>query len=214
MIRITCADDADLWKQVTLVTPTPRLPRASRGLSSRKVALLAAAAALGLGGCAGTGVDAQTNAQYQAGVGANVRSGSIQLFNALAVDNGDGTATFSAAILNRDDTPAKLTGASALASDGSAVKATTAPAIIDAGQMFNTGKAAAVILADKKLVAGQYVTVKLTFDGGRTVSVEAPVVARSAIYDEVATDAGGDSGATKAPEPAQANEPEPAPAAH
>jgi len=150
-------------------------------------------------------MDAQTNAQYQAGVGANVRSGPIQLFNALAVDNGDGTATFSAAILNRDDTPAKLTGASAQSSDGSPVKATTAPAIIAAGQAFNTGKAAAVILADKDLQAGEYVTVKLTFDGGREVSVEAPVVARSAIYDDVATDAGGESGAEKAPASTPAN---------
>lgn len=150
-------------------------------------------------------MNAQTNAQYQAGVGANVRSGSIQLFNALAVDNGDGTATFSAAILNRADTPAKLTGATARGSDGSAVEATTAPAIVDPGQLFNTGKAGAVILQDKELTAGEYVTVKLTFNGGRSVKVEAPVVARSAIYDEVATDAGGDSGATVpagAPEPA------------
>ncbi len=189
------------------MTPTPRLARTSRRLAPR-MALLVVTAALGVGGCAGTGMNAQTNAQYQAGVGANVRSGSIQLFNALAVDNGNGTATFSAAILNRADTPAKLTGATALGSDGSKVVATTAPAIIDAGQLFNTGKPGAVILQDKELAAGEYVTVKLTFSGGRTVSVEAPVVARTAIYDEVATDAGGDSGAETtvpagAPEPAE-----------
>ncbi|HKY56621.1 MAG TPA: hypothetical protein VJL80_01110 [Aeromicrobium sp.] len=193
------------------MTPKPRLAR-----TSRRLALAAATAAIGLAGCAGTGVDAQTNAQYQAGIGANVRSGSIQLFNALAVDNGDGTATFSAAILNSDDTAAKLTRASARASDGSKVTATTAPAIIDAGRMFNTGKAGAVILADKQLEAGEYVTVKLVFDRGRTVSVEAPVVARTAIYDDVATDAGGESGADKAPAgTVPEGAPEPAePAAH
>lgn len=190
------------------------MPRLAR--TSRRLAIVAAAAALGLGGCAGTGMDAQTNAQYQAGVGANVRSGSIQLFNALAVENGDGTATLSAAILNRADTPAKLTGATARGSDGSAVKATIAPAIVDPGQLFNTGKAGAVILQDKELQAGEYVTVKLTFDGGRSVSVEAPVVARNAIYDEVATDAGGDSGAEGSAETTvPAGAPEPAePAAH
>ncbi|HJR90746.1 MAG TPA: hypothetical protein VJ782_11375 [Aeromicrobium sp.] len=178
--------------------------------------MLVATTAIGLGGCAGTGQDAQTNAQYQPGIGANVRTGSIQLYNALAVDNGDGTATFSAAILNRGTTPAKLTGASARASDGSDVNATTAPAIVDAGQMFNTGKAGAVILEDKKLTAGEYVTVKLNFDRGRAVSVEAPVVARNAIYDEVATDAGGESGpANGAETTVPAGAPEPAePAAH
>jgi hypothetical protein len=173
------------------VTPTPRLARTSRPLAPG-LALLAATAALGLGGCSGTGTDAQTNAQYQAGVGANVRSGPIQLYNALAVDNGDGTATLSAAILNRDASPAKLKSADASASDGSTVDVQTAPAIIDVGQTFDTGKAGAVILADKRLEPGEYVTVKLTFDGGRKVSVEAPVVARKAIYDEVATDAGGE----------------------
>jgi copper(I)-binding protein len=178
--------------------------------------LLAAAAAIALGGCAGTGTDAQTNAQYQAGIGANVRTGTIQLYNALAVDNGDGTATFSAAILNRDDAAAKLTGASAKASDGSKVDATTAPAIIDAGQLFNLGKTGAVILTNEELAAGDYVTVKLAFNGGRTVSVEAPVVARTAIYDGVATNAGGDSAATTSPDTTvPAGAPEPAePATH
>ena len=71
-------------------------PRPAR--TSHRLAALAAIATLGLAGCAGTGMDAQTNAQYQPGIGANVRSGSIQLFNALAVDNGDGTATFSMSI--------------------------------------------------------------------------------------------------------------------
>lgn len=175
------------------MTPTPRLAR-----TSRRLALAVAAVSISLAGCSGTGVGAQTNAQYQAGVGANVRTGSIQLYNALAVDNGDGTATFSAAILNRDTTPAKLSGATASASDGSKVTATTAPAIIDAGQAFDTGKAGAVILADKKLEAGEYVTVKLTFDGGRSVSVDAPVVARSSVYDGVATNAGGESAAPPA----------------
>ena len=182
------------------MTPTPRLPSTPRRIATG-AALLAATAALGLGGCSGTGVDAQTNAPYQAGVGANVSTGAIQLYNALAVDNGDGTATLSAAILNRDNTPAKLKDANATASDGSSVGVQTAPAIIDAGQMFNTGEAGAVIFADKKLTAGEYVTVTLTFDGGRKVTVEAPVVARTAIYDDVATNAGGESGTQEAPTP-------------
>lgn len=193
------------------MTPTPRLPR-----TSRRLVVVTAAAVLGLGGCTGTGMDAQTNAQYQAGIGANVRSGSIQLFNALAVDNGDGTATFSAAILNRGETPAKLQRAEAVASDGSDVDVTGGPAIVGAGQLFNTGKAGVVILEDEELEAGEYVTVKLSFDGGRTVIVDAPVVARTAIYDEVATNGGGDSGTENPPAttPPAAENRAPAPAAH
>lgn len=189
------------------MTTSRPLARAPHRLSA-----LAAVAALSLAGCAGTSYDAQTNAQYQPGVGANVRTGSIQLYNALAVDNGDGTATFSAAILNRDDTSAKLTGATAKASDGTKVDVTTAPAIVGAGKVFNTGKAGAILLSDKKLTAGDYVTVSLTFNGGRKVRVDAPVVARNAIYDDVATGPGGEAPTKETPtkSPAVVN---PAPAA-
>jgi hypothetical protein len=144
---------------------------------------------------------AQTNAQYQPGVGANVRTGTIQLYNALAVDNGDGTATFSAAILNRDTTSAKLTKASAKESNGSKVDVTTAPAIIGAGQVFNTGKAGAVLLKDKKLGSGDYVTVTLAFNRGRHVRVDAPVVARTSVYDDVATGPGGEEPTTASATP-------------
>lgn len=176
------------------MTLSRSLARAPRRLSA-----VAAVVALSLAGCAGTSDDAQTNAQYQAGVGANVRTGSIQLYNALAVDNGDGTATFSAAILNRDNTSAKLTGASAKASDGSKVEVTTAPAIVGAGEVFNTGKAGAVLLSGKKLTSGEYVTVSLKFNRGRKVKVDAPVVARNAIYDDVATGPGGETPAKASP---------------
>ena len=119
--------------------------------SARLLAAAAVAATIGLSGCSGTGDDAQTNQQYQAGVGANVRTGAIQLFNALAVDNGNGTATFSAAVLNTTAKPTKLTAATAKGSDGSAVTATIAPAIVGPGALFNTGKPGAVVLSDKKL---------------------------------------------------------------
>jgi hypothetical protein len=160
--------------------------------SARLLTSAAVLATLGLSGCAGTGVDAQTNEQYQAGVGANVRTGAIQLFNALAVDNGNGTATLSAAILNTTNEAARLTAATAKDANGSAVATTLAPAIVGAGQMFDTGKPGAVLLTSKKVTAGDYVTVKLTFSGGHSVTVDAPVVPRTAIYDKVAGGSGGE----------------------
>ncbi|MFL6089478.1 MAG: hypothetical protein ACJ71Z_04990 [Aeromicrobium sp.] len=165
----------------------------SRAHSPRRLAATAAVAVVALGGCSGTGMDAQTNAQYQSGVGANVRTGSIQLYNALAVDNGDGTATFSASILNRDETAVKLTGATAKSADGSDVDVTTAPAIVGPGKVFNAGKAAAVLLAGKHVAAGDYVKVSLKFNHGRSVTVDAPVVARTAVYDDVASGPGGEA---------------------
>jgi len=160
--------------------------------SVRLLTAVAAVAALGLTGCAGTGMDAQTNAQYQPAIGANVRTGAIQLFNALAVDNGNGTATFSAAVLNTTTDPAKLAGATARTSSGATVKAIIAPAIVGAGRIFDTGKPGALVLSSPKLTAGDYVTVKLTFSGGKSVTVDAPVVGRNATYTSVANAPGGE----------------------
>ncbi len=160
--------------------------------STRLLTSVAAVAAFGLGGCAGTGVDAQTNAQYQPAIGANVRTGAVQLFNALAVDNGNGTATFSASVLNTTTEPAKLTGATARTSTGAPVKAIIAPAIVGAGRMFDTGKPGALVLSSPKLTSGDYVTVKLNFSGGNSVKVDAPVVSRNATYEGVANAPGGE----------------------
>lgn len=168
------------------MTPVRPLSTSARLLTS-----VAAIAALGLGGCSGTGMEAQTNAQYQAGIGTNVRTGAIHLYNALAVDNGNGTATFSAAVLNTTEKPATLTGATAKSAGGT-VTATIAPAIVGKGRLFDLGKPGAVVLASPKLSAGNYVTVKLTFSDGHSVAVDAPVVTRTAIYEGVATSPGGE----------------------
>lgn len=168
--------------------------------AARLLAAVAVLATLGLSGCAGTGVDAQTNEQYQAGVGANVRTGAIQLFNALAVDNGNGTATLSAAILNTTNQSARLAAASAKGAKGVTITTTLAPAIVGAGQMFDAGKPGTVLLTSKKLTAGDYVTVKLTFSGGHSVTVDAPVVARTSIYDNVAGGSGGEEVPVKSAE--------------
>ena len=176
------------------MTPRPRLARTSRRVAPG-VALLAA---LGLGACSGTGVDAQTNAQYQAGVGANVRSGAIQLYNALAVDNGDGTLTLSAAVLNTTTKPVKLIDVETGPQPEGAVGGW--PLIVGAGQLKDIGKSGTVIIESKKLTAGEYVKVKLTFSGKNTVSVDAPIVARTAIYDNVATSGGGEERPVKSVE--------------
>ena len=161
--------------------------------SARLLTSVAAVAALGLGGCAGTGVDAQTNAVYQPTVGANVRTGAIQLFNALAVDNGNGTLTLSAAVLNTTTQPVKLVSADIDAPDQKTNSGIgTLPLIVGAGQLKDIGKSGTVIIDSKRIKAGDYVKVKLSFSGKNSVSVDAPIVARTAMYDSVATSGGGE----------------------
>jgi hypothetical protein len=155
-------------------------------------ATLLAATVLALAGCSGTGVDAQTNQQYQAGVGANLRTGQVQLYNALAVDNGDGTATLSTVIVNTTDETQKLDAALAAATDsGEQVGVQSAPAIIGPRDSLNTGPAATVVLTGGTVEAGDYVTVTLAFDRAGEVTIDAPVVTRTEMYSEVAEKAGG-----------------------
>lgn len=152
---------------------------------------LAIAATLALAGCTATGNDAQTNQQYQPGVGTNLRTGQVQLYNALAVDNGDGTATLSTLVLNTTEDTQKLDSALATTGDNVPVGVETAPAIIGPRDTFNTGPAATVLFTGDAVQPGNYVTVTLTFDEAGDVTIEAPVVARTEMYDDVATTQGG-----------------------
>jgi hypothetical protein len=155
-------------------------------------ATLFAATAVALAGCTGTGFDAQTNQQYQAGVGANLRTGQVQLYNTLAVDNGDGTATLSTVIVNTTDETQKLEAVNAtVTGGGEPVDFEAAPAIIGPGASFNTGPAATVMLTGGVVEAGDYVTVTLAFDRAGEVTIEAPVVTRTEMYAEVAKEPGG-----------------------
>ena len=151
---------------------------------------LLTATVIALAGCSGTGVDAQTNQQYQPGAGANLRTGQVQLYNALAVDNGDGTATLSTVIVNTSERTQKLDAASATTADGSPVESQIGPAIIGAGDSFNTGPEATVVFRGD-MTAGDYVTVTLAFNRAGDVTLDAPVVSRTEMYADVAESPGG-----------------------
>ena len=166
-------------------------------MTLRRVRRLAAPAVLvvatvALSGC-GAGNEVQTNQQYQAAIGANLRTGEVQLFNALAVDNGDGTATVSTVIVNTTDQDQKLGSATATTLDGTTVPVESATATVPANGTFNTGTDATVVLKSKDVKAGGYVELTLSFDGAGDVRIEAPVVARTDMYSGVAEKATADS---------------------
>ena len=154
-------------------------------------AILLAATALALSACSGTGIGAQTNQQYQAGVGTNLRTGQVQLYNALAVDNEDDTATVSAVIVNTSEDTQKLDAVSATTADGTSIESRTAPAIIGPGDSFNTGPAATIVLTGGAVKAGDYITMTLAFDKAGEVTIDAPVVTRTEMYSDVAESPGG-----------------------
>jgi hypothetical protein len=156
--------------------------RRARRLAAPAIVVIATVA---LAGC-GAGNEVQTNQQYQAAVGANLRTGQVELFNALAVDNGDGTVTVSAVIVNKTDQDQKLGSATATTLDGTTVPVQSATATVPANGTFNTGTDATVLLKSKDVKAGGYVELTLSFDGAGDVRIEAPVVARTDMYSSVA----------------------------
>lgn len=168
----------------------------TRRLAAASTLLLA----LSLSGC-GTGGEAATNQQYQPGVGANLRTGDVQLYNALLVASDDGTMALSAGLLNTTDTAQTLESVSIALKDGGAavdvepsVDVSLAP-----GSLFTIGRAGEVAGVEASdLQSGRYATVTLSFSGAGDITIEAPVVARSETYAAVAEEpAASDEEATE-----------------
>lgn len=129
----------------------------------------------------GTNFSAQTNQQYQAGVGANIRTGDVQVFNALFVDNGDGTATFSGAVLAAEDDES-LTEVST--KGGKAAFA--GPVDVAKGELVTLGAEGELIVTLGDTPVGGHVEVTLTSKTGSSVTADAPVVDRTSTYESVA----------------------------
>lgn len=154
----------------------------------RRCAALAASATalLALAGC-GTNFSAQTNQPYDAAVGSNERGGKVQVLNALFVDNTDDTATFSATLINKDTNAHRLTAVTATTEDGTTVAAELdEPVELKSQTPYTPGKSGDIRLTGT-FPKGGFVKLTLEFDGAAPVTINAPVVTRTAMYDDVAT---------------------------
>jgi len=148
---------------------------------------LATTALLALGAC-GTGFSAQTNQVYQAGTGANHR-GEMDVLNTLLVSNDDGSATLSAGIVNNSKDVQELTGVTATTLDDKPLEVSSTDKYVSLpvdslttiGGVADAGGFAIL----KGATAGAYVKVTLTFGDAAPVTIEAPVVARTAEYESV-----------------------------
>lgn len=151
-------------------------------------ASLTLAASLGLTAC-GTGGDAQTSQQYQPGIGANVRTGEVQVYNGLLVANTDDTYSLSAGLLNTTDTEQTLESVtvSPLSGEGSVTAEPAVPVELAPRQLFTVGRAGELADIDGSAVElGRYAELTLTFSGAGEVDISVPIVARNASYADVA----------------------------
>lgn len=151
----------------------------------RLAATFAATALLALSAC---GFEAQTNQQYQAAVGANSH-GDVDVLNALLVANKDGSATVSAAFVNKTDDEQGLSSVTVATLAGAElpVRGLRSLLPIPVGTLTNLGFAtdAGGFVVTEGAEAGYYVKVTFNFTDAAPVTIEAPVVARTADYDKV-----------------------------
>lgn len=151
---------------------------------------LAAVAPFALSAC-GTSFGAQTNQQYQAGIGANLRTGPVEVYNGLFVDNGDGTATFSGALLSTEDQTIE-----SLTVNGQP-KRLAKPISLRGGQLLTLGPNGLIVVKGDGIKAGFYATIDFAARPGGDVSVQVPIVERTSEYDSVAKRAGGSAAPTQ-----------------
>ena len=153
----------------------------------------AAAALLALGAC---GFEAQTNQVYQAAAGANSH-GDVDVLNAVLVANEDGSATVSAGFVNNTKDEQALSNVTVTTMDGKelVVRGLRSLLPLPTGRLSSLGYAsdAGGFRVTKGAEAGYYVKVTFTFSnsehptkpGAASVTIEAPVVARTAEYDKI-----------------------------
>jgi hypothetical protein len=139
-------------------------------------AVVAPLAAVVMSGC-GVNFDAQTDQPYNPAAGVDDRSGSVDVLNALIVSGSDGSGAFVATLVNNSQSKGDtLKGLSGVGAD-TAVKATapTTTAIAPNG-VLNLAASGPVDVTGKRVVAGNFVNLRLSFDNGKAITLKAPVV--------------------------------------
>lgn len=148
---------------------------------SRRVAIatVALVSPFALAAC-GTSFGAQTNQQYQAAVGADLRQGALQVYNGLFVDNGDGSATFSGGLLSRDGDQT-IDSVTIEPSGGTSVSFDLAtPIELTEEVLYTAGSLGEIVATLDGVTAGTYVALTIN-----DATINVPVVERTAMYDSV-----------------------------
>jgi hypothetical protein len=131
-----------------------------------------------LGACA-----YQTDQVYQPAVGVNDRSGTVDVLAAVVVSGSDGSGTFIASLVNKDQsqpvTLVSVTGPSGVKTQ------LVAPVKVAPDTLVNLADLGAASVSGDGVQAGSFVRLKLQFDNGQQTTVNAPVVDRTEEYSGV-----------------------------
>lgn len=147
----------------------------------RRLAALAMVLALPTLGACGFGY--QTDQVYQPAVGANSRSGDVDVLGAAVVSGSDGSGTFIATLVNKDlEDPATLT--SITGEDGLKLQIVK-PLKVEADDALNLAPLGAVSVSGDSVKAGGYTRLTLEFDTGQKTEINVPVVNKDEEFSEV-----------------------------
>ena len=141
--------------------------------------LAAAALALGVPALSSCSVsfDAQTDAVYNAAVGVDDRSGSVDVLNALVVSGTEGSGTVVATFVNNDSqNDDSLKGVAGAGEDSSLQVTPGGSTDIIAGGLLSLAEEGEVEVRGERVVPGNFVEITFSFDRGEPVTVKAPVV--------------------------------------
>jgi hypothetical protein len=144
-----------------------------------------------LSSCATGNFDAQTDQPYNPAVGVDARDGSVDVLNALIVSGSNGSGTLVSTLVNNDESkPDSLQKVAGSGKDGALKVTLGGPTSLPAGGMLNLANKGGVVVRGDRVVPGKFVEITFSFQRGDSVTLQAPVVANVAPYDQVKVPSG------------------------
>jgi hypothetical protein len=135
----------------------------------------------------GLNFNEQTDQVYNPAAGVDDRSGSVDVLNALIVSGTDGSGTVIASLVNNDQVnDDTLRGVAGAGQDSSLTVKPGGETAIPAAGLLNLATQAQIEVRGTRVVPGNFVEIKFTFDRGQAITVKAPVVsADDPVYDGI-----------------------------
>ena len=127
------------------------------------------------------GFSAQTDQVYQAAVGVNDRSGSVDILNALIVSGAEGSGTFAGTLVNKDTTD----DATLESVEGPGITASRTTVDVPAGGNARLADSGEVTLEGSEIEPGSFVELTFTFSSGQRTTMKVPVVEATGDYSDV-----------------------------
>jgi hypothetical protein len=136
-----------------------------------------------LAACASVNFSAPTDQVYIPAVGANDRSGTVDVLNALVVSSEDGRGTLIATLVdNGADAGDALVEVSA---DDMIIS--PAAVGIPARGYVDLSDLAPIVLIGDRVAAGNFITVTFTFEVGESITITVPVLEQTGPFEGIDT---------------------------